>query len=65
MNATTRLIAIVVGAVLLLAPLGLPPFAMTLLTEPATLKRMKWGHRPVTALAVSCTAGVAMTCLPF
>jgi len=37
MRNATRLIWIVVGLVLVLAPLGLPPFAMTLLTEAVIL----------------------------
>ena len=39
--------------------------AMTLLLEPRTLMKMKWGHRPLTALVVSCSAGVAMSYFAF
>ena len=38
---------------------------MTAATEPHVLKSMRWTHKPVTALAVSCAAGVAMSYFAF
>ena len=38
---------------------------MTLATEPAVLRSMRWNYKNTTALAVSCAAGVAMSYFAF
>merc|ERR1719238_1301747 len=38
---------------------------MTVATEPRVLKSMRWGWRPITALSISCAAGVAMSYFAF